>query len=158
PPEPASAPPAALPAPRPADAAAPRAVDVPAPGPADAAPRPEDVAGPRPGIGPVPRPGEAPDHRPADAPAAPAVDAPAPDGGRGLLPPSAEPLPDAPVPTVGPLPAHQLGDGLTPQDAAGRDVFVIDPVQPTRQETNPALDVAPVPDDKARLAPVPITP
>jgi len=67
-------------------------------------------------------------------------------------------LPDAPVPTVGPLPAHQLGDGLTPQDAAGRDVFVIDPVQPTRQETNPALDVAPVPDDKARLAPVPITP
>src|SRR5690606_24807521 len=78
--------------------------------------------------------------------------------GRGLLPRSAEPLPDAPVPTVGPLPAHQLGDGLTPQDAAGPDVVGSEPVRPTRQASNPAPARAPGPRDKAPPAPRPITP
>lgn len=107
---------------------------------------------------PAARPGEAPAPGSEAVPAARAVDAPVPGGGRGLLSPPAEQAPEAPAATVGPLPFYQLGDGLSPQDTSGRDVFVIDPVQPTRPEANPSFDVAPVPDDKARLAPVPLTP
>lgn len=92
------------------------------------------------------------------------------DEARGVLPRSAgdetrgfAPLTEEPASEGAAVSARRwwvgdLGDGLAPYDPSPPDVVVIDPVQVSRPERSSALDVTPVPDDKARLAPIPLTP